>query len=1158
MQCLECRQENPPEARFCAHCGNRLDVTCSRCGARLPAGARYCPQCGHPTADATTTKRRIEPEPLAGDPLERRIVTILFCDIKGFSTFSERLDPEAVSEIMNGAFEVLVAPVNRFGGTVARLMGDAILAFFGAPRAHEDDPERAVHAGLEILAGVREYAARLERERGIAGFTARVGINTGEVVVGEIGAQTAAEYTAMGDAVNVAARLEQAAEPGTILISAATCDQVAHAFEVDSLGAIDVQGREQRVEVYRVMVPLESAAKRRGIAGATSALVGRRQEMEALSAAVDKLRGGVGGIVTVVGEAGIGKSRLIEEARAGAPDLHWIEGRCLSYGAAIPYHLWLDLLRELLDLPDEAEPDNARRRLLEELGPLAGDPQAGYAESLARVLAPDGEATNGAGMDSGAEQMRRETFAAMEGLLEAVARRRPTVIVCEDLHWADPTSLDLLEQAFTLTDRAPLLFVCALRQDPEHGSWRVREIAARRYPHRHTDIVLGPLSAAESETLARNLLGWRETAPAADARPQSLLWSILGHSEGNPLYVEEVIRSLIAAGALASLPSGGWQVIGEAADISIPPTLHGVLVARVDRLPTASRRVLQLASVIGRIFTYRVLAAIVGEDHSLDEELVTLQREEMIRERARVPEREYIFKHHLTQEAVYDTLLKRERTAYHRRVAETLERLFAGRLEERVEQLAHHWERAGDTKKACAYLLQAGARARRLGASLEAIQFYQEALQLANQAPAGAGCQPAHLIHEVLADIYLENLGLHEAALEHYAAFQAGATSDKEQARAARKAADVYLTRGDLTQAEKSYEIALAHLAGVPTTEEACRVHFGLSYFHMSRNHLIAAEDHARAALEVAESLGDMRGLADSYKMLGVIADYRGDLDASVDYLARSLALYRQMGDLPRIAIACNNLADSLRLQGRLDEALAEMEEGLKVARQIGDTRDESLLLITTGEVLIDQGRPEEAIPILERGLSLAEESGVAARIIPAQHALGVACREAGRLDDARRYLVAAEQAGRERSHARYLPWIALDLAQLELAHHDPAAASTWIAHAEEAGGPDLSGALAGLIERERGNISLARAEWDEAVSRLERAVRLLDEAGQNVALAQARQALALAYADRGRDQDIRSACQQLHAARAALHALGAPRHVAKADAEITRLGCTP
>jgi len=337
------------------NCAARLVLVCPECGTELPPQAKFCTNCAAqvaapsagPSEAAARALRRLAPREFAERLLatrgqtarERRIVTMLFSDVKGSTTFSEHLDPEEVMEIMDGAFDVLIEPITRYEGALARLMGDGILAFFGAPIAHEDDAERACRAALDIIASAQEYAARLEEERGIAGFSVRVGIHTGLVVVGEVGSDLRVEYTAMGDAVNLASRMETAAEPGTVLVTEDTHKLIAPLFEMESLGPIEVRGRTGPVETYRVLAPKAAAGKPRGIAGLDSPLVGREAEMQTLREALERLQAGVGGIVTVVGEAGIGKSRLVAELRKAAPPLGvgWEEGRCLSYGSSIAY-----------------------------------------------------------------------------------------------------------------------------------------------------------------------------------------------------------------------------------------------------------------------------------------------------------------------------------------------------------------------------------------------------------------------------------------------------------------------------------------------------------------------------------------------------------------------------------------------------------------------------------------------------------------------------------------------------------------------------------------------------------------------------------------------------------------------------------------------------
>jgi len=751
MICPQCGTENPEGAIFCLHCGARLALACRQCNTELPPEARFCFACGaelgappvtRPTPPAERAVERLQrlvPREYAERLLatrgqispERRTVTMLFSDVKGSTAMAENLDPEEVLEIMDGAFDLLIGPVYRYEATLARLMGDAVLAFFGAPIAHEDDPERACRAALEITTRARRYAQKLARERGIQGFNVRVGIHTGLVVVGEVGSDLRVEYTAMGDAVNLAARMESAAEPGTVLVSEDTYKLIAPLFDTEALGRIEVKGRSEPVSVYRVLAPKVDAEKLRGVSGLESPLVGREPEYSALQEAVKRLEAGVGGIVTIVGEAGIGKSRLTAELRKEAlslnPNLNlspqWVEGRCLSYGTSMAYLLWLDVLRSILGMSAENSPVAVRDSLRHLVQALCPDQLDDVYPYLSRAMSLPLEAEDEAGLtELEGEQLRTGTFQAVETLLACAAGERPLVLVCEDLHWADGVSLELLERLLALIDRAALLIICVFRPDRSHGSWRLREFAARLYPHRHTDLRLNPLSAAESEMLVGNLL-------RVECLSQKLKWRILSHAEGNPFYVEEVIRSLIDMGAIVrDEASDSWQATQDVASIPIPDTLQGVLMARIDRLQDEAKRVLQMAAVIGRIFLYRVLAAIAREERELSGHLLTLQREEMIHERARQPELEYIFKHELMREVAYNGLLKKERRVFHRQVAEVLERLFPERIEELVGLLAHHWERAGEAEKATGCLLRAGDQARLAYAHEEAIDYYQRSL----------------------------------------------------------------------------------------------------------------------------------------------------------------------------------------------------------------------------------------------------------------------------------------------------------------------------------------------------------------------------------------------------------------------------------------------
>ncbi|MBI3760286.1 MAG: AAA family ATPase, partial [Chloroflexi bacterium] len=775
MKCPNCQTTNPDGAKFCLNCGNALSLACPSCGTPYAPGAKFCHNCGHALAPppapggtiAPGAKRsgggegdearlqKFIPKELAAKlesaranrsmEGERRIVTILFCDVKGSTALAEQLDPEEWAEIMNSAFKFLIEPVYRYEGTLARLMGDAILAFFGAPIAHEDDPQRAALAGLGIVEGIGDFRERMKRERGLD-FNVRVGINTGLVVVGEVGSDMRVEYTAMGDAVNVASRMEQTAQPGTVQIAANTYKLIAPLFEFEPLGDVEVKGKSEPVMAYRVIAPKAQPGRLRGIAGLDSPLVGREEEMDALRRAVGGLLEGRGQIVSVMGEAGLGKSRLVAELRgaliangisplgaglssglqsaSGEPGdsdvryairdtpsaIFWHEGRSLSYETSTPYAPFISLFADILgigaDETDAAKHAKVKARATELLPGRVAD----IAPLIATML----------GIQFGGEdlervkyleppQLREKSFHAVRDFFERLAGTGPLVLVFEDLHWADSTSLDLLEYLLPLTDRAMLAIVALFRPQRQEPSWRFHETAARDYAHRYTSLALEPLDEQQSRELVANLLHVEDL-------PEKVRALILKKSEGNPFFVEEVIRSLLDA-KLVVRENSHWRATREIVNITLPDTLAGVITARLDRLDDGSKRTAQTAAVIGREFQFDTLAQVYDARPELDGALGDLQRRELIREKMRVPQPVYQFKHVLTQETAYASLLLSKRRELHRRVAECLERTD----KERVNDIARHFLEAHDTAKALPYLVEAGDRAARAYSMPEAI-----------------------------------------------------------------------------------------------------------------------------------------------------------------------------------------------------------------------------------------------------------------------------------------------------------------------------------------------------------------------------------------------------------------------------------------------------
>ncbi|MFN2196811.1 MAG: adenylate/guanylate cyclase domain-containing protein, partial [Anaerolineales bacterium] len=737
MNCPSCQAENPETARFCMHCGERLLSICPQCAADLPAGANFCPSCGAPITQSNRTLSSARARPVnlekyippelaarlaaqAEDGLlgERRIVTMLFCDLKGSTAAAEQLDPEAWTEILNGAFEHMIQPVYEYEGTVARLMGDAILAFFGAPIAHEDDPQRAVLAALGIQERIRTYRLEVQAAHGID-IETRIGINTGLVVVGEIGSDLRMEYTAVGDAINLAARMEQTAQPGTIQIAAATQRLVEPFFELETLGEIEVKGKMQPVLAYRVLgmrqMSRQMPGQRRGIGARLAELVGRQAELAGLERAVWDLvpagspTAGRGAFFLIEGEAGLGKTTLVTEVQRKSTyaGTRWLFSTALAYRQSTSYFPWREIIRQNLGVPFGAQPPELREHLIRfaERHALPAETSAFLGALLGLEPAPHAELI---AAYQGEELVLRLTHAVQE-TLERVAGETALVLVFDDLQWADEASLNLLAVVAELVTRLPLLLICLARPDLEAKQTSFVELIHGNVGQHFQRITLSPLNEAETTQLAAKLL-------AVPGLPEALAPLILSKADGNPLFVEELIRTLQESDQLVR-EGERWQLAQPLSEIALPDALNSLLSARIDRLPDKTRRVLQTASVFGSAFESQHLQALLGSEN-LETHLERLQQAGMIQsDEAQLVL--FSFRHTLIQEAAYRSLLRKDRRRLHARIGELLEGFFKGRLEEVSPVLAQHFYAAGD-RRSIQYDAQAGDAAARLYANREA------------------------------------------------------------------------------------------------------------------------------------------------------------------------------------------------------------------------------------------------------------------------------------------------------------------------------------------------------------------------------------------------------------------------------------------------------
>lgn len=662
---------------------------------------------------------------------ERRQVTVLFADLSGFTAISERADPEIIRAFQHDLFRELARIIYQYEGFVEKFVGDAVLAIFGAPLAHEDDAERA----LRVALAMRERMAALNRrwaDRLGAPVTLHVGVNTGDVVAGEIGSGlaggTAAAYAVTGDTVNTTSRLQDAARPGQILVSRTTYRLAQGAFTFEAHEPVQVKNKRDPLAVYELLRARPLPGKVRGLPGMGEPFVGRDADVKLLSTVLDGLtspgggNGSGGHIVVITGDAGIGKSRLVAELQkqAGARVL-WLEGRCFPHTSTLSYGPVLDMLRRFAGIVDDDTERRARKRLdtaVEQLFPGDADALAVFANLLAMRLSRKETAY----LNSlPARDLSERVFLLVQELLKNLVHDRPLVLFLEDMHWVDFSTIDLIEKLLYLTDSEPLLMVVAARPEQEDSPLsRLRQTLARPEYHERTSLItLDSLDQANSLDMIRELL-------RIDELPPRLGDLVVTKAEGNPFFVEEIIRALIERGALTH-DENGWAAtpLLEQVTATIPDTLQGLIMARIDRLPDETKYVVQHAAVIGRTFLYRVLLEIAEHSPSLDADLSHLERTALIRERSRDPEVEYTFQHALTQDMAYQTLLKTRSRDLHKRVGEAMERIFAGRLGEFYSIVAEHFDKGEVWDKAADYHVKAADHASQLFAAEARIQYRQ-------------------------------------------------------------------------------------------------------------------------------------------------------------------------------------------------------------------------------------------------------------------------------------------------------------------------------------------------------------------------------------------------------------------------------------------------
>jgi len=684
MQCPKCRFENPDDAKFCMECGKQLTAA--------------TPEFEKPVVGA-----------------ERKHATVLFCDLAGYTALTEKLDPEVVKEIMGRIFAEAARIIETYEGTVERFFGDEIMALFGVPKAHEDDPLRAIRAAREIHDAVTAISGDYEKQIGRV-LRMHSGINTGLMVTGDeyIGKS---RHGLTGDTINLGKRLTSIAGEDEIIIGPDTWNQAQGHFNFEELPPVQVKGKSEPIKIYKILTPKEQASVLHRTHGARADLIGRDREMAILEQAAQQPIKGQGSIISVCGDAGTGKSRLTREfkERLDLDRIQWYEGHAYGYTQNTPYYPLIDLLTRAFQIKEGDPPDRIKEKIESGVALLLGveNQAAPYIGGLFSL--PYAEFTQ-----ISPESWKSRLHESIQEIVSSLAERGPTVICFEDLHWADPSFIELLNSLL----KSPLhsiLFVCVYRptfnlfdgQNPE------------RLDHDYHEIRLQELSALDAQAMLKSLL-------KSEAIPVELADFVKVKAEGNPFYLEEVVNSLIDSEILTR-DNGGWKLAQAIGEADIPPSINGVLTARIDRLQKDAKRILQEASVIGRAFFYEILKRVSDLKVPIDEYLAGLEQLDLIRVRALEPDLEYIFKHALTQEVVYNGILKKERQEIHERIGLAIETLFKDRLSEFYETLAYHFGHSSNDRKAVDYLIRSGEKSLQRYALEESHQFYKDSYKILSE-----------------------------------------------------------------------------------------------------------------------------------------------------------------------------------------------------------------------------------------------------------------------------------------------------------------------------------------------------------------------------------------------------------------------------------------
>ena len=986
MKCPKCHSINPEDSKFCLECGTEMEQICNHCGKSLPLRAKFCNECGQrfgqparPSVKELSIQEKLDkvqkylPEGLLKKILsqkdsiegERKQVTIMFCDMKSFTVLTEQLGPDETFSLMDKVFEILLHTVNKFQGTVNELRGDGILAFFGAPIALEDAPQRAIRSALAIHKEIHKFNEKLRGQRDIAPIQLRIGINTGQVVVGTMGNDLRVQYTAQGDTINMASRIENLAEPGTTYVSEETFKLTEGYFRFEALGAKHVKGKPDPIKVYKAIAP--STRRTRFDVSAERGLtpfVGRQRELELLLDGYQRSKTGRGQSFAIVSEAGLGKSRLLYEFRKkiSNDNVTFLEGRCLSYSRGMAYHPIIDVLKSNFNIADNDPDSTILTKVKKGLKAIRADDPVTLACLLELLSIND---TRKEEIIISQEEKKYRLIEALKRIVIKGSEPRPLVLAVEDLHWIDKSSEDAIKALLESISGSRVFLIFTYRPQYVHtwGTWTY-----------HSQLNLNRFSNRECLLMVHHSLGTNNIE-------ESLEKLILEKAEGVPFFIEEFIRSLKDLG-LIEIKSDEYRLVKDLHEIAIPNTIHDVIMARVDSLPESARDVLVTGSVIEREFSHSLLNSVIGgSEQDLLTCLSVLKDVELIYERGLYPHSTYIFKHALTREVVYDSIVNSKRQELHEKIGQAIEQLYQENIQEHYDVLVAHYIRSENYSKGAEYSKYASKKAFGSASFSEAIGHVRNLIFCLERLPQSESNQKRIIKARTALAMYLINITQLEGLLDAVAPIEDIAVALNDQKMLARIYIALgiyyYATKENIQKGEKYVEDA-SHLSAI--SGDYLSAYYAFFYLGITftwRCEFSKAQLNFNKCMELSSAVNNPTGMSHPKALVSYAYCYQGILEKAFTLAKEGLAEAEQSGYLFNKAPAYTSYGISCYYKGFFSEGEKYLLLGADCSKKISQIGWEFWALLNLSNLYLDIGELTRAEDSLAKSLLILRNAQI-------------------------------------------------------------------------------------------------------------------------------------------------------------------------------------